>query len=182
MRAAAGLSLSHSKRIVVTHFSIQRVLAGQAGLPFNVAAQGTYLEVRIGPDAAAAFWAKARLKFHSRVSHVRATAGLARERLLAYMLDASSVLYYLAQLAPIPRDLQIIEAATVASLLAAPLRAPTPEALAAMPSKVMHVVFRTLPMAAEASTQRMALQRRGLAQLRDTLEADVGGDEALLLP
>lgn len=161
---------------------MQRALADEAGLPFNVAAQGTYLGVRIGPDAAAAFWAKARLKFHSRVSHVRATAGPARERLMADMLCASSVLHYLAQLAPIPRDLQLTEAARVVSLLAAPMWAFTPEALAAMPRKVMHVVLRMLPMIAQGSSQRMALQHHGLAQLRDTLEADAGGDEALLLP
>lgn len=100
---------------------MQRALTETVGLSFRVEAQGTYLGVRIGPGAdESIFWAKARLKYHGRVPHLKATPGLARERLRAYMVYASSVLHHLAQLAPVPTDLQIIEAPSVAALLAAP--------------------------------------------------------------
>lgn len=103
------------------NFSMQRELVEEARVSFSVASQGTYLGVRIRPGAETSFWTKARLKYLARVAHLRAMAGLARERLAAYMMYASSVLHYLAQLAPVPRDLQRSEAGVVASLLAAPM-------------------------------------------------------------
>lgn len=103
-------------------------------------------------------WSKARLKFL-----------------------ASSVLHYLPQRMPVPRDLQRTEAAAVASLLAAPMWAFTPDAVASVPRNILRTSFRTLPMVADASFQRLALRHPELAQIRDMLAADAGGDEAFLL-
>lgn len=83
----------HSNCIVVnfsspTSFCMQRAPVEEEGLPFSVVAPDTSLGVRIGPEAELTFWAKARLKFLIRVSHLRAAVVPARERLKAY---ASSV-------------------------------------------------------------------------------------------
>lgn len=59
-----------------------------------------------GPAAEQTFWAKARAKYLSRVAHIHATGGLAQERVAAYVMFASSVLHYLAQLMPVLGDLQ----------------------------------------------------------------------------
>lgn len=83
-----------------SNFRMQRALVETAGLPFAVVSHGTYLGVRIGPEAESTFWSNARLKYLTRVAHLRATAGPARERIAACMICASSVLYYLAQLSP----------------------------------------------------------------------------------
>lgn len=54
------------------------------------------------------------------------------------------------------------EAGVVASLLAAPMWAFTPDALEAMPQGILRIHFRTLAMIAEASAQRLALQHAAL--------------------
>lgn len=76
-------------------------------------------------------WAKAGATYHTGMAHIRATPGPGHKRLRADMVFASSVLHFLALLAPVAQDLARSEAATVASLLASPMWVCTPEALMA---------------------------------------------------
>lgn len=98
------------------------------------------------------------------------------------MMYAPSVLHYLAQLSLVPGDLQRTEAWTVASPLAAPTWAFTPDALSAIPQNILRLHFRSLAMVAEASALRLALQHPALGDTQIILEADAGHDDALLLP
>lgn len=76
----------------------------------------------------------------------------------------------------------MVELKDMKHLLAAPMWAFTPAALASMPHDVVRTIFRALPMISDASAQRMALQHSGLVQIRDALEADAGDHDAFLLP
>lgn len=161
MPLATGLSLSLQKCVVLnfsalSHCHLQRALLDEAGLAFRLDGDATYLDVVIGLDAEPNFGAKACTKYLPGEGHVRAIAGPARERLVAYMMFASSVLHYLAQVMPVPMDLQRAGAAAVASLLAAPMWVFSPDALTAILHRALRLTFRALPLVAGASPLRLA--------------------------
>lgn len=83
------------------HTLRHRVLGG-AGLPVWV----TRNAMAIGPEAHDHLWNKTWAKYHTRVAHIRAKPGPARERLRAYMMVASSILHLLAPWAPVAQDLR----------------------------------------------------------------------------
>lgn len=78
------------------------------------------LTFAVGPDLRGVLWSKTYVKFHTRIAHIRATPGPARERLSAYKMFASSVLHFLAFIAPPAPDLHRTEAVDVAPVLASP--------------------------------------------------------------
>lgn len=116
----------------LSHVRLQGALLDEAGLAFRVEGNAAYLGAVVGPDAEHGFRAKTRVKHLTSVADIRDTAGLARSRLVTYMMFASSVLHYLAQLVLVPIGLQRAEAATVASLLVAPVWAFSPDALSSI--------------------------------------------------
>lgn len=150
----------------LSHVRLQGALLDEAGLAFRVEGNAAYLGAVVGPDAEHGFRAKTRVKHLTSVADIRDTAGLARSRLVTYMMFASSVLHYLAQLVLVPIGLQRAEAATVASLLVAPVWAFSPDALSSIPQNILRLTFRALPLVAESSL-RLALAHPELAKIRD---------------
>lgn len=93
---------------------------------FAIARHGIYLGIVVGPEARVTEWNRALSKFRARAAYVRSLPGHLGDRVRAYEAFAVSVTLF-DQFVAMRDEFSTVEAATLASLLAAPMRALTQE-------------------------------------------------------
>lgn len=167
---------------MASEFEVRRVLHEVPGArSFAVSRRGTYLGVVVGPEAQAPEWHKAYSKFRARAAYVRSLLGHFGDRLRAYQVVAVSDTSSVARCIPLRADFLTVGSATLASLVAAPMHAVTPNALTAV-SCFARRRFTPIGVRAKATLLRMGISMPELDDLHAAIGRAAGADEALLQP
>lgn len=149
---------------------------------FIVSRSGVYLGVPIRVDAVGKEFDAATLKYLARCLHIRAIAGHTSERMRAHQVFAVSVLLFLAQLLDLPRRAGVIEAATLASILAAPMHAIVASAFSACLAASRRLHCTPVDIECRAALLRFALVNPELDGYADRLQLARESDDTLLRP
>lgn len=142
---------------------------------FVVSRSGVYLSVPVGVDAIGHEDDPATLKHQARCLHIRAIAGHIAERVRAHQVFGVGVLLFLAQLLDLPRRAGVVEAATLASILASPMHSVTAPAFSACFAESRRLRLVPVDIQCRAALMRFALVNPEIDDSRES-------DDALLRP
>lgn len=148
---------------------------------FVISRSGVYLGLPLVVDAIGKEFDVAMLKYHARCLHICTIAGHTSERMRAHQIFAVSVLMFLAQLIDLPRRAGTVEAATLASILVAPMHAVTASSLSACVAGSRWVRYTPIDIQCRAALLRFALVTDELDECGDLRRAR-DSDDALILP
>lgn len=120
-------------------------------------------------------------RYSHRCAAIRASSAHLQNRMTRYSVYCRFVLMCLCQLSRPDARIRRVEAATFASLLAAPMNAVTPAALSALSVVRSPLGARTVEDSMRAASIRLALRTNILDGIRDRISVAVGHDDALLV-
>lgn len=149
---------------------------------FAASRSGVYLGVPIGVDAIGHENDAATLKYQARCLHIRSIEGYTAERVRAHQVLAVNVRLFLAQLLDLPRRAGVVEAATLASILASPMHAVTAPACSACLAESRRLRFTPEGIQCRAALMRFALISPEIDAYADRLQLARESDDALLRP